>query len=78
MELGCLLHYDGESYFEASLAEPMSCIIGGYNIMYHTNKQNYNHEMGVKPGGCGPMGLGALEYPLIIEKKTRAGGRDRR
>jgi threonine dehydrogenase-like Zn-dependent dehydrogenase len=76
MELGCLLHYDGESYFDASLGEPMSCIIGGYNIMYHTNKQNYVHTMGVKPGGnvlvlggCGPMGLGALEYPLVLENK---------
>lgn len=76
MELGCLLHYDGDAYFDASLGEPMSCIIGGYNIMYHTNKQNYDHAMGVKPGGnvlilggCGPMGLGAIEYPLIIENK---------
>lgn len=76
MELGCLLHYDGESYFDASLGEPMSCIIGGYNANYHTNKQNYNHEMGVKKGGsvlilggCGPMGLGAVEYPLVIENK---------
>lgn len=47
MELGCLLHYDGESYFEASLGEPMSCIVGG----------------------CGPMGLGAIEYPMTLEKK---------
>ncbi len=72
MELGCLLHYDGESYFDASLGEPMSCVVGGYNIMYHTNKVNYNHEMGIKTGGnvlilggCGPMGLGAVEYPLV-------------
>jgi len=71
MELGCLLHYDGDAYFYASLAEPLSCIIGGYNIMYHTNKQNYDHAMGIKPegnvlilGGAGPMGLGAVEYPL--------------
>ncbi|MDR0411355.1 MAG: zinc-binding dehydrogenase [Treponema sp.] len=71
MELGCLLHYNGDAYFYASLAEPMSCIIGGYNIMYHTNKQNYNHAMGIKSGGnvlilggAGPMGLGAAEYPL--------------
>lgn len=76
MELGCLLDYEGDAYFDASLGEPMSCIIGGYNIMYHTNKQNYDHAMGVKPGGnvlvlggCGPMGMGALEYPLVLEKK---------
>ncbi|MDR0362007.1 MAG: zinc-binding dehydrogenase [Planctomycetota bacterium] len=78
MELGCLLHYDGESYFDASLAEPMSCIIGGYNAMYHTNKVNYEHAMGVRKdgavlilGGAGPMGLGAAEYPLSLDDKPR-------
>lgn len=76
MELGCLLHFDGDAYYDASLGEPMSCIIGGYKVMYHTNKQNYDHAMGIKPGGsvlilggCGPMGLGALEYPLVLEQK---------
>ena len=76
MELGCLLHYDGDSYFDASLGEPMSCIIGAYHANYHTNKRNYDHAMGVKPGGsvlilggAGPMGLGAVEYPLAIENK---------
>ncbi len=78
MELGCLLHYNGEAYFDASLGEPMSCIIGGYNIMYHTNKQNYDHAMGIKEGGnvlilggCGPMGLGAIEYPLVAGNKPK-------
>ena len=78
MELGCLLHYDGESYFEASLGEPMSCIVGGYQGLYHTNKVNHNHAIGPKAGGnlliiggCGPMGLGAIEYPLALERKPR-------
>lgn len=76
MELGCLLHYDGESYFEASLGEPMSCIIGGYHSNYHTNKLNYNHDMGVKKGGnliilggCGPMGLGAVSYGISLDNR---------
>ena len=76
MELGCLLHYDGDSYFSASLGEPMSCIIGGYHIMYHTNKVNYEHTMDIKDGGnvlilggCGPMGLGAAEYAVIAKHK---------
>lgn len=76
MELGCLLPYNGESYFEASLGEPMSCIIGGYHANYHTNKQNYHHDMGTKKGGnililggCGPMGLGAVSYGLYTENK---------
>ncbi len=78
MELGCLLHYDGEGYFNASLGEPMSCIIGGYNIMYHTNKVNYDHAPGIKEGGnvlilggCGPMGLGAIEYPIVAGNRPK-------
>ena len=78
MELGCLLKYDGDSYFKASLGEPMSCIIGGYHANYHTNKQNYDHAMGTKEGGnilimggCGPMGLGAVSYGLCFENKPK-------
>lgn len=78
MELGCLLNYDGDSYFEASLGEPMSCILGGYHANYHTNKVNYNHEMGTKAdgniiilGGCGPMGLGAVSYGLCFKNKPK-------
>lgn len=78
MELGCLLSYDGDSYFEASLGEPMSCIIGGYHANYHTNKKNYEHAMGTKVdgniivlGGCGPMGLGAVSYALCMENKPK-------
>lgn len=76
MEMGCLIHYNGESYFDASLGEPMSCIVGGYNGNYHTNKENHDHSSGIKEGGniliiggCGPMGLGAIEYPMALEKK---------
>lgn len=78
MELGCLLPYDGDAYFEASLGEPMSCIIGGYHANYHTNKKNYEHAMGTKVGGniiilggCGPMGLGAVSYALCMENKPK-------
>lgn len=78
MELGCLLDYNGESYFEASLGEPMSCIIGGYHSNYHTSKTEYNHIMGTKEdgnlmvmGGAGPMGLGAVNYAFCLEKKPK-------
>ncbi len=78
MELGCLLHYDGDSFFEASLGEPMSCVVGGFHANYHTNKQNYDHEMGIKTGGnviifggTGPMGLGAISYGLYTPKKPK-------
>ncbi len=71
MELGCLLEYKGRAYYEASLAEPMSCSIGAFNAAYHTQMGVYTHEMGIKKGGklaimagAGPMGLGALTYAL--------------
>lgn len=78
MELGCLMNYDGDSFFEASLGEPMSCIIGGYHANYHTNKKNYEHTMGTKEGGnilimggCGPMGLGAVSYGIQFENRSK-------
>lgn len=71
MELGCLLEYKGKAYYEASLAEPMSCSIGALNAAYHTHMGVYKHEMGIKKdgklailAGAGPMGLGALTYAL--------------
>ncbi len=78
MELGCLMNYEGDSFFEASLGEPMSCIIGGYHANYHTNKRNYDHAMGTKTdgnilimGGCGPMGLGAVSYGIQFENRPK-------
>ena len=71
MELGCLLEYKGRAYYEASLAEPMSCSIGAFNAAYHTQMGVYTHQMGIKENGklaitagAGPMGLGALTYAL--------------
>ena len=71
MELGCLLEYKGRAYYEASLAEPMSCSIGAFHAAYHTQMGVYEHFMGIKEGGkmaimagAGPMGLGALTYAL--------------
>ena len=71
MELGCLLEYKGRAYYEASLAEPMSCSIGAFNAAYHTKMGVYTHEMGIKKdgklailAGAGPMGLGAPTYAL--------------
>lgn len=71
MEINCMLEYKGEAYYQASLAEPMSCSIGAFNAAYHTKMGVYTHEMGIKEGGklaimagAGPMGLGALTYAL--------------
>ena len=71
METDNLLKYESDCYFLGSLAEPLSCVIGAFNACYHTEKGRYNHIMGCKPGGkmlilagCGPMGLGAIDYAL--------------
>jgi threonine dehydrogenase-like Zn-dependent dehydrogenase len=76
MEADCLLPYDGEAFFPASLSEPMSCIIGAFHASYHTPPGTYNHNMGIKKGGnmailagVGPMGLGAIDYALHQERK---------
>jgi threonine dehydrogenase-like Zn-dependent dehydrogenase len=76
MELGFLLNYEGESHYEASLSEPMSCIIGGFHSNYHTETGKYVHNMGIVEGGkmallagAGPMGLGAIDYALHCDRK---------
>lgn len=74
MEVGALMPFDGDSYYKASLGEPISCSIGAFHAQYHTKQGVYTHEMGVKKGGnliimggCGPMGLGAVSYGLVCE-----------
>jgi threonine dehydrogenase-like Zn-dependent dehydrogenase len=76
MEADCLLPYEGEAFFPASLSEPMSCIIGAFHASYHIPPGTYNHEMGIRKGGSmailagtGPMGLGAIDYALHQDRK---------
>ncbi len=78
MEMGCLLPYNGEAFFYGSLAEPMSCIIGGFHANYHTKPGCYVHDMGTVVGGnmallasVGPMGLGAIDYAIHNERKPK-------
>jgi threonine dehydrogenase-like Zn-dependent dehydrogenase len=76
MEINCLIKYEGEAFFEAGLAEPMSCNIGAFNSAYHTIQSQYKHVMGIKEngamailGGCGPMGMGSIDYAIHREVK---------
>jgi threonine dehydrogenase-like Zn-dependent dehydrogenase len=71
MERECLLAYDGDDYYKASLAEPLSCIIGAFRSSYRCTPGHYDFKNGVKPGGgmailagAGPMGAGAVELAL--------------
>ncbi len=72
----CLLHYDGEGYFPASLSEPQSCIVGAFHANYHVPAGTYIHNMGIAEGGktailagVGPMGLGAIDYAIHCDRK---------
>ncbi|MBS6943570.1 MAG: zinc-binding dehydrogenase [Clostridiales bacterium] len=78
MENGCLIHYKGDSFFHASLGEPMSCIIGAFHAMYHTQQGVYTHKMGIVDGGsmallacAGPMGLGAIDYAMNANPRPK-------
>ena len=76
MEQDCLLDYRGEAFFQGSLAEPLSCVIGAFHAQYHTHRQDYVHEMGIVPGGgmailagAGPMGLAAIDYAIHCDRR---------
>lgn len=76
MELNCLLSYEGEGYFPASLSEPISCIVGAFHASYHTKAGSYEHSMGIVEGGnmallagVGPMGLGAIDYAIHCDRR---------
>ncbi len=76
MEMDCLLDYKAPAYFYGSVSEPLSCIVGTYHAMYHTQMGKYDHIMGIKQGGsmailagAGPMGLGAIDYAIHCDRK---------
>lgn len=76
MEHDCLLAYQGEGYYPASLAEPLSCVIGAMHANYHIKPGSYVHQMEIIDGGklailagVGPMGLAAINYVLRREDR---------
>ena len=76
MEKNCLLAYHGEGFYPASLAEPLSCVIGAMHANYHTTPGSYVHKMEIVDGGkmailagVGPMGLAAINYVLRREDR---------
>ena len=78
LETDCLLPFDGEGLFKASLSEPLSCIIGAFNSQYHHKTGEYVHKIGIVEGGAmailggaGPMGLGAIDYTIHGPTKPR-------
>jgi L-sorbose 1-phosphate reductase len=76
LEQDCLLVYNGPGYYPASLAEPLSCVIGAMHANYHTKPGSYIHQMEIVEGGkmailagVGPMGLAAINY--VVNRKDR-------
>ena len=76
IDKGSILPYASDYFANASLAEPMMCIVGAFHANYHTRDLEYVHDMGIKKdgrlallGAGGPMGIGAVEYAI-----ERAGG----
>ncbi len=73
----CLLPFDGDAFFKASLAEPMSCVVGAFRAQYHHPVPGrYDHEFGIKHGGrcallaaAGPMGEGAIDLAVHGDRR---------
>lgn len=79
IENNSLLEYNGDTYFEGSLVEPLSCIIGAFKANFHTfGATNNQHQMGIKENGniallgaTGPMGNLAIDYVLHSSRKPK-------
>ena len=76
LEQDCLLIYEGPGFYPASLAEPLSCVIGAMHANYHTTPGSYIHKMEIVEdgkmailAGVGPMGLAAINY--VINRADR-------
>lgn len=77
MEMDCLLPYDGDTFYGASLAEPLACVCHAVRSMYHVPApDSYVHEMGIRTdgnmavlAGSGPMGLAMVDYTIHSERR---------
>jgi len=78
LEMDCVIPCYGDSFYKASLAEPIACLLGAFKEQFHYKRNQYTHEMGIKEngnlailGGAGPMGLAAVDILLQSKKKPR-------
>jgi len=76
MLVDALLPVQADGYFQAALSEPYSCVIGAAHSMFRSSRTKHEHEMGLKAGGrmailggCGPMGLAAIDYAMAGDKR---------
>lgn len=78
LERDCLITYEGDAFFNVSLAEPVACILSALNEQFHYTGEDFKHENGIKKdgnliilGGAGPMGLATVDILLKSEKKPK-------
>ena len=78
MDKDCLLSFKGDTYYEGSLIEPLSCVISAFKANYHVYDDVKVHHMGIKENGnmlligaTGPMGLLAVDLALHGPKKPK-------
>ncbi len=78
MEQDCLLRFEGEGFYRASLSEPLACVIGAMHANYHTAPGSYVHKMGIAEGGnmailagVGPMGLAAINVAIHRDRMPK-------
>lgn len=71
LERGCLLPYNGDSFYKGSLVEPIGCVLRAFKGLYHTDYTTYTRTDGAKRGGklailggAGPMGLSAIDLAI--------------
>ena len=76
IERDCVLPYEGEAWYHASMAEPVSCVIGAAHASYHTEAGVYEHKMGIRENGkmaalaaAGPMGLALIDYIIHCDRR---------
>lgn len=78
MAMDCLIPCFGDTFFKASLAEPVACILAAFKDQFHYERNQYVHDMGIREngnlailGGAGPMGIAAVEVLLHHRRKPK-------
>lgn len=78
MENDSLIAYNGETFYEGSLVEPLSCVIAAFKSNYHVHGDSKVHKMGIKENGTmlmmgaiGPMGSLAIDVALKGPKRPK-------
>lgn len=78
IEKGCFFEVAMDSYYEASVVEPLYCVIGGFNANIHLVSDSHQPQYSTKKdgnliilGGCGPMGIMAIGYALAKENRPK-------